>query len=95
MGFSLGGIGNAIGSVFKGASSAVKTFGKDAIMKKGRHMKDLLCMNNLCDATLQIWSSSVHDREKRQQKLTWMRRVNKEIHTEVQQNSEIHAKTTS
>ena len=28
------GVTNAIGSVFKGASSAVKTFGKDAIMKK-------------------------------------------------------------
>ena len=26
--------GNAIGSLFKGASSAVKTFGKDVIMKK-------------------------------------------------------------
>ena len=26
--------GNAIGSLFKGASSAVKTFGKDIIMKK-------------------------------------------------------------
>ncbi len=33
MGF-FSGIGSAIGSVFKGASSAVKTFGKDAIMKK-------------------------------------------------------------
>ena len=28
------GVTNAIGSVFKGASSAVKTFGKNAIMKK-------------------------------------------------------------
>ena len=34
MGFSLGGIGSAIGNVFKGASSAVKTFGKNVIMKK-------------------------------------------------------------
>jgi hypothetical protein len=33
MGF-FSGVTNAIGSVFKGASSAVKTFGKDAIMKK-------------------------------------------------------------
>ena len=33
MGF-FSGITNAIGSVFKGASSAVKTFGKNAIMKK-------------------------------------------------------------
>ena len=34
MGFSLGGIGSAIGSVFKGATSAVKTWGKDIAMKK-------------------------------------------------------------
>tara|TARA_R100001530_G_scaffold84197_1_gene58669 strand:- start:305 stop:679 length:375 start_codon:yes stop_codon:yes gene_type:complete len=34
MGFSLGGIGNAIGSVFKGATSAAKTWGKDIVMKK-------------------------------------------------------------
>ena len=33
MGF-FSGVTNAIGSVFKGATSAVKTFGKDAIMKK-------------------------------------------------------------
>ena len=33
MGF-FSGVTNAIGSVFKGASSAVKTFGKNAIMKK-------------------------------------------------------------
>ena len=33
MGF-FSGITNAIGSVFKGASSAVKTFGKNVIMKK-------------------------------------------------------------
>ena len=33
MGF-FSGVTNAIGSVFKGASSAVKTFGKSAIMKK-------------------------------------------------------------
>ena len=33
MGF-FSGVTNAIGSVFKGASSAVKTFGKDVIMKK-------------------------------------------------------------
>ena len=33
MGF-FSGITNAIGSVFKGASSAVKTFGKNAVMKK-------------------------------------------------------------
>ena len=33
MGF-FSGVTSAIGSVFKGASSAVKTFGKDAIMKK-------------------------------------------------------------
>ena len=33
MGF-LSGIGSTISNVFKGASSAVKTFGKDAIMKK-------------------------------------------------------------
>ena len=33
MGF-FSGATNAIGSVFKGASSAVKTFGKNAIMKK-------------------------------------------------------------
>ena len=33
MGF-FSGVTNAIVSVFKGASSAVKTFGKDAIMKK-------------------------------------------------------------
>jgi len=34
MGFSLGGITNAIGSVFKGATSAAKEFGKKAVMKK-------------------------------------------------------------
>ena len=34
MGFSLSGITSTISNVFKGASSAVKTFGKDAIMKK-------------------------------------------------------------
>ena len=34
MGFSLGGITSAIGSVFKGATSAAKEFGKNAIMKK-------------------------------------------------------------
>ena len=33
MGF-FSGVTNAIGTVFKGATSAVKTFGKDAIMKK-------------------------------------------------------------
>ena len=33
MGF-FSGVTNAIGSVFKGASSAVKTFGKNAILKK-------------------------------------------------------------
>ena len=33
MGF-FSGVSNAVGSVFKGASSAVKNFGKDAIMKK-------------------------------------------------------------
>ena len=33
MGF-FSGVTNAIGSVFKGASSAVKTFGKNVIMKK-------------------------------------------------------------
>ena len=33
MGF-FSGVTNAIGSVFKGASSAVKTFGKNAVMKK-------------------------------------------------------------
>ena len=33
MGFFIG-VTNAIGSVFKGASSAVNTFGKNAIMKK-------------------------------------------------------------
>jgi len=33
MGF-FSGIGSVVGKVFKGASAAVKTFGKDAIMKK-------------------------------------------------------------
>jgi len=33
MGF-FSGVGSAIGSLFKGASSAVKTFGKNAILKK-------------------------------------------------------------
>ena len=34
MGFSLGGIVSTVGKVFKAGSAAVKTFGKDAIMKK-------------------------------------------------------------
>ena len=34
MGFSISGITSGIGNIFKGASSAVKEFGKNAIMKK-------------------------------------------------------------
>jgi hypothetical protein len=34
MGFSLGGIGSAIGNVFKGASGAVKEWGKQAVIKQ-------------------------------------------------------------